>query len=73
MLEEESLRLKRQHLPAGHPGIVESIEATSAACYEESGRRPEAETLRRQLTELNSNAEKQNPGVAQPKAPPANP
>jgi hypothetical protein len=44
-----------------------------ATCYEQSGRKPEARALRRELAELKAKAEKQNPGASQPKAPPAKP
>ena len=71
-VEEASLRLKRQHLRAGHPGILESME-NLANCFEESGRKPEAEALRRELAELKAKAEKPNPGAGQPNSPPAKP
>jgi hypothetical protein len=53
-------------------GVLDSIE-NLAACYEESGRKPEAEALRRELAELKAKAEKRGPDAGQPKAPPAKP
>jgi hypothetical protein len=43
-LEEESLKLKRRHLPAGHPMTVESIEHLTN-CYEQSSRKEDAAVL----------------------------
>ena len=59
-LEEESLRLKRQHLPPGDPLTVESME-NLATCYEQSNRKPEAEALRRELAELKAKSGNKRP------------
>ena len=60
-LETESLRLKRQHLPAGDPDLLESLE-NLATCYEQAGRKGEAEPLRRELAELKGKAGKPQAG-----------
>ena len=57
-LETESLRLKRLYLPPGDKYILESLE-NLATCYEQAGRKAEAEPLRRELAELKAEAAKQ--------------
>ena len=52
-LEREALRLKRQHLPVGHPMTAESME-NLATCYEQLNMKTEADALRQELAELGS-------------------
>jgi len=54
-LEENALKLKRQHLPPADPMTIESME-NLAACYEKADRKPEAEALRREAAELKAKA-----------------
>ncbi len=58
MCEEDTAL--RQRLPAGHPMTVESME-NLATCYEQSNRKPEAESLRRELVELKAKAGDKKP------------
>ena len=54
-LEVESLRLKRQHQPLGRAAMMASLENLTA-CYEQSNRKPEAETFRQELAGLRAEA-----------------
>src|SRR5262249_45692666 len=68
--ETESLQLKRKYLPPGDVSLLESLD-NLAACYEQAGRKADAEPLRRELAELKAKAAKPAPGNPQsPSKPP---
>ena len=67
-LEVESLRLKRQHQPLGRVARMASLE-NLAACYEQSNRKPEAETLRQELAGLRAEAKAMIPDADRMKTP----
>ena len=62
-LEENALKLKRQHLPERDPMTTESME-NLVTCYDQANRREEAKSLRDDLARIKQSAAKPTPPAA---------
>ena len=71
-MEQQSLALKRQHLPPEHPYTVESMDHL-ANCYAKAGRESDAEPLRKQVADIQARIEEKKRLDKAKLAVPANP